>query len=143
MNDGGQTAECPAGVFVYGTLMRGQCRQHAWPRPPQRVDKGWVRATLYAGADYPAIVAGNDRVAGEAWSYRAEDMPEILSQLDAIEGTDQPGEPNLYDRVVVDVYDDCDQPLGRFCTYHYAKPPQDDGFRRVSATPDGFARWAG
>jgi len=64
-------------------------------------------------------------------------MPVVLRKLDQIEGTNQPGEPNLYVRALVDVQDLSDQPLGQAYTYHYASDPCLDGFTPIEPTHKG------
>ncbi|SMP76547.1 Gamma-glutamyl cyclotransferase, AIG2-like [Neorhodopirellula lusitana] len=90
--------------FVYGTLCRGQCREHLWPARPIRIVEAWTYGTLYGRADYPAMRSGTDKVAGEYWSFDPKDMSRVIAALDEIEGTHQVGQPNLYDRVIIDVY---------------------------------------
>jgi gamma-glutamylcyclotransferase (GGCT)/AIG2-like uncharacterized protein YtfP len=118
-------------VFVYGTLKRGQCRERMWPAEPIDIDQGWVRGRLYGRSDYPAMTPGEDRVRGELWRFPAEAMPEILTVLDEIEGTNQPGQADLYCRVVVDVLDARSSFLRAAYAYHYATDPLGDGFHRI------------
>lgn len=125
--------------FVYGTLKRGQCRSALWPCPPVTVRPAWTRGHLYGRHDYPAMTAGDDAVMGECWEFADVDVPAVITALDAIEGTNQPGEPDLYHRVITEVFDAPGRPIGNAYTYHYATDPADDGFRRVQA--DEFASW--
>ncbi len=93
--------------FVYGTLMRGQCRQSLWPRPPRSVTPALVRGQLYDLGEYPALriaADDNDWVEGELWKIAAADVAVTLARLDEIEETNQPGRPNLYDRLRVEVH---------------------------------------
>lgn len=102
--------------FVYGTLKRGQCREQCWPVAPRRVQFGWTSGWLYDLGPYPAMVAVDawapsgrgdlslaPRVAGELWSFDASHLALVTQVLDEIEVTNQPGQPNLYDRRLVDV----------------------------------------
>ena len=92
---------------------------------------------------------GNDRVVGECWRFAPEQIDEILVVLDQIEGTDQPGSANLYDRVVTEVYrletgvaDPADaERIGIAWGYHYSMPPERDGFVCVVAGEMSFVRW--
>ncbi len=118
-------------VFVYGTLKKGQCRAKSWPAPPLSVQQAWVRGQLHGRHDYPAMTPGEDRVRGELWRFPAEAMPKVLETLDQVEGTNQPGEPDLYVRVVTAVTDAQSRSLGRAHTYLYATDPSLDGFRRI------------
>ncbi len=90
-------------VFVYGTLKRGQCRQTCWPKTPRLIRGAWTRGELIDLGPYPALLAGADRVWGELWSFDAEVIHIVHRTLDRIEVTNQPGIPNLYDRVHVTV----------------------------------------
>lgn len=136
--------------FVYGTLCRGQCRERCWPHPPIAVTPGWVCGALYGRSDYPALTVGDDRVQGELWQFERVYLAEVLKVIDAVEGTHQPGTANLYDRVVVEVYrsdsidqseitsDDC---IGKAWGYHYATPPELDGFVRIRPNVTQCVRW--
>lgn len=90
-------------VFVYGTLKRGQCREDCWPTTPVSVEVAWTRGRLFDLGPYPGLLVGSDRVLGELWSFKADDMPAVLEVLDRVEGTNQAGESNEYDRVLVAV----------------------------------------
>lgn len=90
--------------FVYGTLQRGQCRQRCWPVPAEHIERAFVRGQLYDLGEYPALLAGDDWVAGERWELAAADMELALQVLDRVEGYAQPGEADLYDRQVMAVY---------------------------------------
>lgn len=85
-------------VFVYGTLKTGQIRERSWPRRPVSIELGWTLGVLYDTGPYPALVAGQDAVAGEVWGFEEADMTETLEVLDRIEGTNQPDEENYYNR---------------------------------------------
>ena len=136
--------------FVYGTLCRGQCRERCWPCVPLEITPAWTFGTLYSRHDYPAMRPGNDRVRGECWRFSPEQMSQVREVLDQVEGTDQPGVANLYDRVVVEVYPlasidraqvtTADQ-LGTAMAYHYATQPEQDGFQRVVPEKSCGVRW--
>ncbi len=90
-------------VFVYGTLKRGQCREYCWPSPPVSVQPAWTLGSLFDLGPYPGLLVGSDRVLGELWSFHTDDMRIVLAVLDRIEGTNQVGEINEYERVRVAV----------------------------------------
>lgn len=118
--------------FVYGTLCRGQCREKLWPERPLRVTPAWTRGTLYGRSDYPAMRPGGDRVNGECWEFEISEVPRVLHVLDQIEGTNQPGSPNLYDRVIVEAFP-ANSPgtIIEAFGYHYACDPEPHGFERI------------
>ncbi|HAC90841.1 MAG TPA: gamma-glutamylcyclotransferase [Planctomycetaceae bacterium] len=91
----------PSAIFVYGTLKRGQCREKCWPLPPVGVHSAWTFGQLFDLGPYPALLPGQDRIMGQLWVYREPEMAQVLAVLDEIECTDQPGQANEYDRVIV------------------------------------------
>ncbi|MGI9466027.1 MAG: gamma-glutamylcyclotransferase family protein [Rubripirellula sp.] len=135
-------------VFVYGTLKRGQKRGEMWPFEPLRVSVVLTHGTLFDRHDYPAMTSGTDDVVGERWDFRPEQMQRVLEVLDAIEGANQPGVPDLYRRVVVTTWNLCEagtadhrvdaEAACKSYTYHYASDPVDDGFARI--LPDRSAQ---
>ena len=132
-------------VFVYGTLKRGESRENLWPAPPDSVRPGWVWGELYCRRAYPALRPGGDRIRGEIWTFPAETMPAVIEQLDRIEGTDQRGQPNLYDRVEIEVFEpDQDPPVAATAiSYHYATDPELEGFDRLPPDESGYVEWSG
>lgn len=70
---------------------------------------------------------GSDWVRGEVWEFAASDVAAVLQTLDAIEGTNQPGYPNLYDRSVCQVRIDDEQFVDAY-VYRYADTISDDRF---------------
>ncbi|TWT64974.1 gamma-glutamylcyclotransferase family protein [Allorhodopirellula solitaria] len=136
--------------FVYGTLCRGQCRERCWPCQPLVVTPAWTWDKLYGRADYPAMRPGTDRVIGECWRFASDDLPRVRSVLDQIEVTGQPGVPNLYDPVVVEVYDlrsiqqeaiSSAHCIGSAHAYHYSTPPEQDGFAWITPQNGQGVRW--
>jgi gamma-glutamylcyclotransferase (GGCT)/AIG2-like uncharacterized protein YtfP len=118
-------------VFVYGTLKRGYCREKCWPVSPIRVSAGWTFGALYSRDDFPAMLAGDHRVAGECWEFEPDVMERVLRRLDKVEWTNQPGQPDLYHRVIVDVFDADGNMMQSAYGYRYALDPLDDGFKLV------------
>ena len=105
-------------VFVYGTLKRGQCREHAWPHEPKTIRDAAVLGALFGRDDYPALKPGDDLVAGELWEFKADEIQQVLWRLDQIEVYNQPRTANLYERVVCKVVDYDGETLGDAWTYH-------------------------
>ncbi len=118
----------PCSVFVYGTLKRGQCREQLWPATPISICRAQAPGRLYGRPDYPAMTAGDGKVQGELWRFDPQTMPLVLTRLDEIAGANQPGQPDLYIRVVIEVADEIGRPIGDAYTYLYATPPEEDGF---------------
>ncbi|GIW98947.1 MAG: gamma-glutamylcyclotransferase [Pirellulaceae bacterium] len=91
-------------VFVYGTLKSTQCRAKSWPCRPISIASAWTLGTLYDLGSYPALDDGDGMVLGEVWELHETDMARTLQVLDAIEGTNQPHEPDLYERRILPVH---------------------------------------
>ena len=130
-------------IFVYGTLQRGQLREHCWPHKPVSVTEAFVLACLYDLGEYPAITVGGDRVAGEVWTIRESDAPETLAMLDQIEGYS--GRPeDLYERCSVTAkLLRTGQEVDVF-TYFFARGELLEECRRVCpSSVDGLCRWPG
>jgi len=111
-----------------------------WPRKPVAIACATVFASLYDLIFYPAIVEGNDLVAGEVWQFHPADMKETLSVLDEIEGYQQVGEEDLYIRRIVE----CrltDRTIVEAYTYFFAKPDQLRETDRVEPDADGICDW--
>jgi gamma-glutamylcyclotransferase (GGCT)/AIG2-like uncharacterized protein YtfP len=128
-------------VFVYGTLKQGQCRARHWPVPPISILRAWTRGTLFDRHDYPAMTPGDDRVLGELWSFRPDDMPAVVRVLDEVEGANQPGQPDLYRRVIVQAWSLEDDSSRQAFAFHYAVDPQLDGFTPMTPDPGGWVKW--
>lgn len=129
-------------VFVYGTLKQGQSRSGLWPAQPLTIQPGWAHGTLLGRSDYPAMIAGSDRVLGEVWHFALSEMTNVLKTLDAIEGTNQPGQPDLYKRVAVDTYGLEGDRVVKAYTYFYATDPAQDGFVMVDPeSQDNWVQW--
>lgn len=131
-------------VFVYGTLKQGECRELCWPRVALNIESAWTLGALIDLGPYPALLVGCDRVLGELWSFDPQDIAIVFEHLDRIEGTNQPGMPNEYDRVCVRVT--C-QTHGEVSasTYRYADLRRVAQFTSLAASHaiDGqaYVRW--
>jgi len=144
--------------FVYGTLKRGECRDKMWPRKSLSIREVFVRATLYDIGPYPAIRVEEgdapdesealDWVKGELWSFDRVEVPATLLVLDEIEGTNQKGSSNLYDHILVRVFDQMNsRASGVALAYQYSslhglrysrlmRPGEGESFVSWSATVD-------
>lgn len=103
-----EPASLAAGLFVYGTLLRGEARHHllASGGATEGVERGKTLGTLFDLGDYPALVTGDDGVVeGEFVPLaRAE---ELLKALDVVEGFMGWGErTSLFRRSIVRVTTD-------------------------------------
>jgi gamma-glutamylcyclotransferase (GGCT)/AIG2-like uncharacterized protein YtfP len=129
----------PAAIFVYGTLKRGEVREAMWPRQPQKIEPAEVRGALFDLGPYPALAAGDDRVAGELWHIGVADIPATLAALDQIEGNRGRAD-DLYERIEIR----CRTAAGEQSawTYRFAQPQQLTAAQRVRSSPDGLCRWS-
>ncbi len=140
-------------VFVYGTLKQGQCRETLWPAEPLSIQIGWVDGVLWGRSDYPAMIAGDDRVLGELWSFDAERISLVLETLDQIEGvglaaksglaarSGRSEQNDLYSRVLVEIRSVRDEALGKAWSYQYASDPAVDGFVQIHARGRSPVQW--
>jgi gamma-glutamylcyclotransferase (GGCT)/AIG2-like uncharacterized protein YtfP len=76
-------------LFVYGTLMRGECRHHYIERcKPTRIQPATVAGKLFDYGEYPGLVTGRaqgaSRVRGELMEF--PDIEAALALLDRVEG---------------------------------------------------------
>jgi len=131
MNETGVESE-PEGLFVYGTLMRGECRAHHIEKasPTSRLVARCFGLDLYDLGDYPAMHASGESTSHETIQDRidqlqslvnnerhkairgefiqVENLHDLIRELDEVEGyrEDQPGDSwYLRAQVVVDLYD--------------------------------------
>lgn len=125
-------------IFVYGTLQRGEERERCWPHPPQAIEPAEIRAALYDLGDYPAIIPGDNCIAGELWHLRPQDLAATLQALDEIECCGQGG-VDLYVRQVVD----CRTATGiaQAYTYLLADEAIAKAALRVLPGEDGRCHW--
>jgi gamma-glutamylcyclotransferase (GGCT)/AIG2-like uncharacterized protein YtfP len=100
-------ASAIARLFVYGTLMRGECRHHYIERcKPTRIQPATLGGKLFDYGEYPGLVAGPahgaSRVRGELIEF--EDIEPVLALLDCVEGVSiAPTAAAEYRRLVVEV----------------------------------------
>ena len=125
-------------VFVYGTLQQGEERAACWPHAPQSITPGEIRAALYDLGEYPAIIDGDDRVAGELWQIAPQHLDATLQALDAIECCGQDG-VDLYVRRVVECRT-AHGPIAAF-TYFLADEAIARTYPRVLPGADRLCRW--
>jgi gamma-glutamylcyclotransferase (GGCT)/AIG2-like uncharacterized protein YtfP len=131
-------SESPRAVFVYGTLKRGQVRERSWPIKPQAIEPATVRGTLYDLGKYPALIAGDDLVAGEIWRFEPAKMAETLAVLDRIEGF-AGRDDDLYRRTIIE----CRIAAGCELAWVYSFARKDDlqSARRIAPNDQGLCAW--
>ncbi len=145
-------------LFVYGTLKRGECRESMWPRKPICIREGFILARLYDLGPYPAIrveesgdpdddslrVDKLDWVRGELWSFSLEDVAPTITILDEIEQTNQHGDCNLYDHVLVRVFDRPNSRTSQLAlAYQFSSTLRLDQSRRLGPRDgDKFISWS-
>jgi gamma-glutamylcyclotransferase (GGCT)/AIG2-like uncharacterized protein YtfP len=133
-----RVAENPAAIFVYGTLKRGQLRERCWPHRPLAVEPATVRGALYDLGPYPALVPGEDLVAGELWRIAEEHIAATLAALDRVEGfANRPDD--LYRRVNIE----CRTAAGiePAWTYQLAQTNLLSSARRIEPDEHGICQW--
>ncbi|MDA0659473.1 MAG: gamma-glutamylcyclotransferase [Planctomycetota bacterium] len=125
-------------IFVYGTLMRGECRERVWPCPPQEVLPARICGVLYDLGEYPALIGGYGWVEGELWVFAPQDVQATLSVLDKIEDT-----PFLYVRTIsqVQLIRSGPQELRFAFVYVYANICDELGARLILPDNKGVIRW--
>jgi gamma-glutamylcyclotransferase (GGCT)/AIG2-like uncharacterized protein YtfP len=137
-------------IFVYGTLRRGQCRENQWPCPARSIVRAFVSAKLYDLGPYPAIVEGQDAVAGERWDMAPEDLEKTFFVLDQIEGFVEGRTGNLYERKIIETHSSaqrCDEkPALAFAYFmHQESLPKKAIYlpaeRLVGDGLTGYAQW--
>ncbi len=133
-------------VFGYGTLQREQSRGGCWPREPLGIRPGYVRGQLFDLGPYPALRCDDDVdadwVAGEVWSFKAEDIAPTIEELDLIEETNQPGQFNLYDCCLVRVYQSLELTSSVLAlAYQYSNAGALPGSRRLYSGQGGYVAW--
>jgi gamma-glutamylcyclotransferase (GGCT)/AIG2-like uncharacterized protein YtfP len=139
------TTDSITSLFVYGTLKTGQCREKCWPATPLGIRKAWLIGELYDTGPYPALLGGQDCVAGELWTFEPSDMPRVLSVLDRIEEY-RPGceATNLYNRVIERCWLMTGGCESAYC-YRYGQPGHANQFQRVEPSYEWegrrFAVW--
>ena len=130
----------PLAIFVYGTLKQGEVRERCWPRPPVSVESATACGALYDLGSYPALVEGQDTVAGELWTLEPADMQATLAALDRVEGF--AGQPDdWYRRVVIECQ--TDTAVVRAWTYRFAQPDRLHDQQRIAPNNQGVCVWSG
>lgn len=90
------------------------------------------------------MLAGIDRVLGELWSFDRSVIARVLLVLDEVEGTEQPGQENEYDRIRTKAWLFDARPV-MASTYLYARPDLLSERQRIRPTcevrQDLYAMW--
>jgi gamma-glutamylcyclotransferase (GGCT)/AIG2-like uncharacterized protein YtfP len=133
------TGASPTCIFVYGTLKRGEVRERCWTASPIAVEPATVRGALYDLGPYPALVEGDDTVAGELWQIASADMHATLVALDRVEGF-AGRDDDLYRRLIVD----CQTAVGstRGWTYKMASAAMLTAAKRIIPNDRGICVWS-
>jgi len=106
-------------VFVYGTLMPGQCNHHRYCHPHlQSATLGYVLGKLYhlQHLGYPGVCEGTDPVWGYCLTFKADFS---LISLDGLEDYDpqRPADQNEYNRSRTTVFGPNGQPQSEAWIY--------------------------
>ena len=105
-------------LFVYGTLMSGGENHRLLARRAELIGPGQVRGRLFVVDYFPGLVDSDDpakTVAGEVWRL---DEPDVLRELDELEGCAE--SPPLFVRASRSVAVDGDGTLSAW-VYLYAR----------------------
>lgn len=131
-------------LFVYGTLMRGECAHFRVAPAVRSVEAAWTTGHLVRLPEgYPALIPGlNRRVHGELLEL---DRDATFDEVDAYEGFD-PDHPeaSLFVREMRGVTCATGRPLRAWCYVMRAYPGVADGpadLRVVDAVPIADGRW--
>ncbi len=84
-------------VFVYGTLMKGYGNHRVFLEGKARqCGRGIIKGELFHLPEgYPGLLKGEGPVRGEVYEIRDEN---VLKSLDGLEGYEEGGSGNLYER---------------------------------------------
>lgn len=91
-------------VFVYGTLRQHESNHHLLKNASCLWRQAWTIGILYdTGYGYPGMLASTtNRVYGEVYEVNGEQ----LKQLDLLEGYEEYGKNNLYERITQTIHTD-------------------------------------
>ena len=85
-------------VFVYGTLLEGECREQSMKEISVSVEKTKIHGKMYDIGSFPAILNGSQKIVGEL--HRIKDS-QSLNTLDRIEGFFGFDDSSLYHRKII------------------------------------------
>jgi len=88
-------------VFVYGSLLPGECNHGIAVSWVLDARPGEVRGRLVDCGAWPALVRGEDALAGRVRGMWLTVRPEALAALDELEDFIGPESPNEYERIWV------------------------------------------
>ena len=116
-------------IFVYGTLLRGECRHHIIQKyKPQCILLAEAPGSLLDLCAYPGMIPpldSNSHVQGEFMRFNPEVMADLLKELDQIEGFRGFGQPgSLFKRGLTDVHVG-DGRVRQAWVYRWADQPGD------------------
>ncbi len=97
----GRVSAFPEGVFVYGTLKRGHCREHLLGATEH--ESATIAGELIDLGAYPGLRAGEGVVRGELHRPGADGMSALLARLDPVEDFEgwEGVERSMYHRAIV------------------------------------------
>ena len=107
-------------IFVYGTLRTGMYNYDKYLKGKIiQSELAYVKGSLHEihGVSYPALIVGEDMIAGEIMELAQE---HIMDELDELEGWIKEGDPqNEYHKIIVDIYDDLGSKIQRLPVYFF------------------------
>ena len=108
-------------LFVYGSLLRGMSLS-SYMEDTKFIGPAYVKADLFYLGFYPGIIQGNQRVYGELYEVREDQLPKIDEVEDYIE---LDNEKSAYLRRPLDAYLFSDGKKVKAAAYFYNRSPID------------------
>lgn len=107
-------------IFVYGTLRTDMYHYKQYLKEKIiQSELAYVKGSLHEikGVIYPALIEGNDMIAGEIMEIDDDHIFEILDELEGYHGSSDPR--NEYEKITMNIYDDQGEIVDRLPVYVY------------------------
>lgn len=94
-------------IFVYGTLRTDMYNYKKFLKDKIiQSELAYVKGSLHEikGVLYPALISGDDMIAGEIMEIDDDDIFAVLDELEGYHG--EHNDHNEYDKIMMDIYDD-------------------------------------
>jgi gamma-glutamylcyclotransferase (GGCT)/AIG2-like uncharacterized protein YtfP len=94
-------------IFIYGTLKSSGVNFYLITPYLEKIVPGYVYGTMYDVKRFPAVeFGGKNKVYGEIATVKENKIKECLMTLDHLENYIPNNKNNMYNRVVVEAYDE-------------------------------------